>query len=115
MALCWLIGPHANPRHLERMNAGDETVVRLHNADDIVFQYRHIPYSLLEDGDIDSRWSESFDMLERTIKFQFAKPHLENWSRLRKAAGHAGILSGSKQPYAREENGMKVDILVCYN
>lgn len=105
MILAWVIGPHTDPEKLARMDANDPTLVRHEELDGIHLKYTHVPYSLLVDGGIDPVWAAHFAALDNTVKDVFAKAHVENWGQLRKAAKHPGVLAGSRQPFANDNDG----------
>lgn len=102
--LAYVVSPHENPNAFERMDENNSTVVRHMNPDAIHFKYRHIPASHRVNNTLKNEWVGTYNELERNIKYQLAKPHLEVWGTRRWAAGHAGTLTGSQQPFAEDDH-----------
>ncbi|EJD39877.1 hypothetical protein AURDEDRAFT_127989 [Auricularia subglabra TFB-10046 SS5] len=104
LVLAFVVSPHHNPNTLERLDERDNTIVRVGDANTISFKYAHVPITHRRGAGVHEDWYQVHEDLKGAIIDQFAKPHVEWWGRRRKAAGHAGTLGGSRQPYAADDS-----------
>ncbi|KZV93714.1 hypothetical protein EXIGLDRAFT_691363 [Exidia glandulosa HHB12029] len=102
--IAYVLGPHGDPENFERMDETDSTIVRVRDWTRIRFKYAHIPASIRGEDlkSVTPEFEPYVSGLEDYIKQYFAKPHIETWGPRRKQAGHAGVLSGTRQPFAED-------------